>query len=364
MRSSTSASARGSCRSAGTRPSSQRALHAPLRRCEHVFDSMIVCVLLPRFELAVAAGGRAALAQGPMALAPEPGREQVVGEVSQAAEALGIHPGMRLGEALARAPRLALTPPDPVGVADAWERVLARLEAVGAAVESERPGSACFEARGLRRLHGGSLDGTVDAVRAALRLPARIGAGPSRFCAVAAARPGAHPPRAPRARRRGSGGRAGRPAAPPRADRAPAGRARAPGDHDARRARGAARAPRSPTASGRPACSPTTSRTGSDTPLRPRTPREVLEETLDLEESASGEQLERALGLLDRPPARAARAPRAHAARRRPLGDASSRAGRGASGSSSASRPPTRCACASRWSPGSRCCPRPPSRCG
>ena len=37
---------------------------------------------------------------------------------------------------------------------------------------------------------------------------------------------------------------------------------------------------------------------GQDTPLRPRAPREVLEETLDLEESASGEQLERALGLL------------------------------------------------------------------
>ncbi len=148
---------------------------------------MIVCVLLPRFELVVAAGGRAALAQGPMALAPEPGRRQVVGEVSQAAEALGIHPGMRLGEALARAPRLALTPPDPVGVADAWERVLARLEAVGAAVESEQPGVACFEARGLGRLHGGSLDAVVQAVRAALRTPARIGAGPSRFCALAAA---------------------------------------------------------------------------------------------------------------------------------------------------------------------------------
>jgi len=147
----------------------------------------IVCVLLPRFELAVAAGGREALLQGPAALAPEPGREQFVGEVSRAAEAFGIHPGMRLGEALARCPRLALVPPDPVGVADDWERVVARLEAIGAAVEAERPGLACFDARGLRRLHGGSLDGVVIAVRAALRRPARIGAGPSRFCALAAA---------------------------------------------------------------------------------------------------------------------------------------------------------------------------------
>ena len=31
---------------------------------------MIVCVLIPRFELAVAAGSREALAAGPVALAP------------------------------------------------------------------------------------------------------------------------------------------------------------------------------------------------------------------------------------------------------------------------------------------------------
>ncbi len=43
---------------------------------------MIVCVLIPRFELAVAAGGRETLAEGPVALAPEPGREQLIGEVS------------------------------------------------------------------------------------------------------------------------------------------------------------------------------------------------------------------------------------------------------------------------------------------
>ena len=92
-----------------------------------------------------------------------------------------------MGEALSRCPRLALVPPDPVGVADAWEHVLARLESVGAVVESDQPGQACFAAAGLRRLHGGSLDGVVAATRAALRRPARIGAGPSRFCALAAA---------------------------------------------------------------------------------------------------------------------------------------------------------------------------------
>ena len=148
--------------------------------------SMIVCVLIPRFALTTAAGDRAELLQSPVALAPEPGGTQQIGEVSLAAEAFGVHPGMRLGEALARCPRLTLVPPDPAGVADLWERLLVRLESIGAAVEPERPGLACFDARGLLRLHGG-IEGVLGAARKALRLPARFGVAPSRFAAVAAA---------------------------------------------------------------------------------------------------------------------------------------------------------------------------------
>jgi len=155
---------------------------------EHAFVS-IVCVLLPRFELTVAAGDREELLREPVALAPSgpSTREARVGEVSPAAEAFGVHVGMPLGEALARCPSLRLVPPDPAGVADRWERLLVRLEAIGAAVEPERPGSVCFAARGLLRLHGGSLERVLEAARHALRQPARLGAGPSRFCAFAAA---------------------------------------------------------------------------------------------------------------------------------------------------------------------------------
>jgi len=148
---------------------------------------MVVGVFLPRFELVVAVGDRRDLLRAPAALAPEPGREQRVGEVSPAAEALGVRAETPLGEALARCPALALVPPDPAGVADRWERMLVRLEAIGAAVEPERPGLACFAARGLLRLHGGSLERVLTAARHALDRPARFGAGPSRFCALAAA---------------------------------------------------------------------------------------------------------------------------------------------------------------------------------
>jgi protein ImuB len=296
-----------------------------------VFVSSVVCVLLPRFELAVAVGSRAALLQEPAALAPEPGREQLVGEVSAPAEAFGIHPGMRLGEALARCPRLMLVPPDPVGVADAWERVLLRLEATGALVEPGRPGLACFDATGLRRLHGGSLEAVLAATREGLRRPgatsagstaparagfapasaspgatsapartgsARLGAGPSRFCAIVAASARA------RARRPGFvAGAADLAAEPVALLRHRPELAALPVELERLGilTLGAlAELPRDAMADrfGRPGLLAHDLACGRDTPLRPRRPGEVLEEVLELEESSSGAQLERALALL------------------------------------------------------------------
>ena len=88
------------------------------------------------------------LAAGPVALAPEPGREQFIGEVSAAAEAYGLRAGLRLGEALARCPTLRLVAPDPAGVADAWDARVRALEGIGAAVEAGAPGTAWFGAGG------------------------------------------------------------------------------------------------------------------------------------------------------------------------------------------------------------------------
>ncbi|HEY4894469.1 MAG TPA: hypothetical protein VII01_00125 [Solirubrobacteraceae bacterium] len=147
---------------------------------------MVVCAHLPRFELVVAAGRSQALAGQALAIAPLPGAEQRVGEVSGAAEACGVRRGMALGEALARCPEIVLLPGDPVRVADAWEAAVTALESVGAAVEAARPGLAYFEADGLRGIHGSEM-GTIAAARRALGRPARMGAGPTRFSALAAA---------------------------------------------------------------------------------------------------------------------------------------------------------------------------------
>ena len=174
----------------GTGPGADTTLRRPNPHA-NMCSIMIVCVLIPRFELAVAAGGRQILAAGPVALAPEPGREQLIGEVSAAAEAHGVKAGLRLGEALARCPILRLVPPDPAGVADEWDRLLTVLEGIGAAVETGRPGLAWFDSRGLRKLYGGTVEGVI----ATAPLPGAWG------CSAHAA-----PPRSPprRCRRRAS----------------------------------------------------------------------------------------------------------------------------------------------------------------
>ena len=157
---------------------------------------MVACALIPRFALLATLGERRALLTEPLALAPEPGGPQVVGETSGPAQAFGVRAGMRLGEALARCPDLTLVPPDPERAEVAWEEALRRLETIGAAVEPGRPGEAFFEAAGLRGLWGGSLEGVLRRARKAIGPPVRLGAGQTRLCAYAAAL-GARPRRAP-----------------------------------------------------------------------------------------------------------------------------------------------------------------------
>ncbi|MEA2494746.1 MAG: protein ImuB [Thermoleophilaceae bacterium] len=149
---------------------------------------MVVCVLLKRLPLIAALGGnRSDLMGEPIALAPEPGREQRVGEVSPAAEAFGIAAGTRMGEALARCPDLRLIAADPEATRAYWNEALDRLEGIGAAVESDDPGVAWFDADGLMPMHRGGIEAVIAAARKALPAGVRIGAAPSRFAAYAAA---------------------------------------------------------------------------------------------------------------------------------------------------------------------------------
>jgi protein ImuB len=147
---------------------------------------MVACALIPRFELRAALAGRREMMARPVAIAPEPGGVQVIGDASGAAEAYGVVSGMRLGEALGRCPSLALVPADPQHAEEAWESSLATLEGIGAAVESRRPGEAFFGLDGLRALWGRP-ERALERARRLMGQGVRLGGGPSRLCALAAA---------------------------------------------------------------------------------------------------------------------------------------------------------------------------------
>jgi protein ImuB len=156
--------------------------------------SMIACLLIPGFELRAALRTRPRLAACPAALAPELGGEPFLGPVTAAAEAVGVRPGMRLGEALATCPTLVLVERDPAVVEREWEGVLRRLEDAGFSVAPIEQGVVVFETRGVERLYGGvrpALERALTAVGSAW--DPRIGAAERRFTALAAAsvaRPG------------------------------------------------------------------------------------------------------------------------------------------------------------------------------
>ena len=155
---------------------------------------MIACLIIPGFALRAALRARPRLQLVPAALAPEPGKEALVGPVTAAAEAAGVQTGMRMGEALATCPGLVLIEQDPAAVEQEWEGILRRLEDSGFAVESAEPGVVTFETRGVERLYGGveaALTRALASVGSAW--DPRAGAGTRRFVALAAAsvaRPG------------------------------------------------------------------------------------------------------------------------------------------------------------------------------
>jgi len=265
-------------------------------------DPLITCVSIDRLGLKVAARDRSELLGKPIVIGPEPGGAQLIGDVSVAAEAFGIVPGIRLGEALARCPALVLIPPDPAGVEEHWERLLMALEGIGAGVEPMRPGLACFDARGLLRLHGGTLKAVLEAARRALGEPAHFGVAPTRFAAVAAASRARvrHPLVVTGGQREARDFLASMPVALLRGSPAFAALAEPLERLGIETLGELAALPVAAVADRFGGTGRTAHRLarGQDTPLRPRDPGESLREAVLLHDPSSGTQLERALGIL------------------------------------------------------------------
>jgi hypothetical protein len=186
--------------------------------------------------------------------------------------------------------------PDPVAAAEATEATVRALEALGAAVESERAGEAFFAVDGLRGIHGGDNASVLAAARQALAAagrdgedPVRVATGPTRFAAFVAATGWRRP--VPVAALRTRLGVAEREADEllGALERLGVGTLRAlarlsPDQVADRFGRLGLRASRLAR--------------GDDEPLRPRAPHEELVERIDLPEGTAGQGLERALELL------------------------------------------------------------------
>src|SRR6266540_3324507 len=149
---------------------------------------MVAAVVIPAFDLRAALRLRPALGAKPAALAPLPGTEPLLGSVTAAAEAKGVRPGMRMGEALATCPSLVLVEQDPATAEQAWEEILRRLEDAGFAIEPLEPGTVLFDTRGVERLYGGLEPALKRALTAVGTVwDPRAGAAERRFAALAAA---------------------------------------------------------------------------------------------------------------------------------------------------------------------------------
>jgi nucleotidyltransferase/DNA polymerase involved in DNA repair len=177
----------------GTQPASATGRELAI---EHTFayhlSPVLIGVHIPRFDLAVAAHEHGvAMGSAPLALAPLDGGAGPIGEVSPAAAAAGVRPGMRTNQAHALCPALRLIPPDPLAVRLRADRLYIALEGIGAAVEPVTDGLALLDARPLERLWEG-LEGVLRAsAEAAVQetgLRPRLGAAPGRFLTTHAAR--------------------------------------------------------------------------------------------------------------------------------------------------------------------------------
>jgi protein ImuB len=145
-----------------------------------------VCLWIPAFRLAVARLTHAGVdLDAPLILADRVERGRVV-DCTLTAAALGVRPGMTLVQAQAVATDARTVFDDPAADTRVWAEVLEALDAVSPIVEDAGLGRAFLEMHGI----AGDPAAWLGAVREALvafDLPVRVGLGPNRFVAHAAA---------------------------------------------------------------------------------------------------------------------------------------------------------------------------------
>lgn len=151
-------------------------------------SATVVCVWMPHCALRVLSH-RIAKWHLPLVTVTVDEAHPSVVDANPAAAEFDIGSGMIASRALGVCPDLQLIPYDQARCDAAYERMLQRIESIGAAVAPDGMGRALFDGAGLLDLYGG-MDGVITKVLGAFRTSAdiRIGIGPNPFLATVAAR--------------------------------------------------------------------------------------------------------------------------------------------------------------------------------
>jgi DNA polymerase-4 len=124
-------------------------------------DRQIVCIGIPRFEVALARLDDQTLRTRPVAVASAQASRAIIREVSSEAEDAGVLPGLPADRARRRCPSLRLVPPNPSGVARAHHALLPSITPVAPVWESYKPGHFFLDLTGTTRLFGAACDTTM-----------------------------------------------------------------------------------------------------------------------------------------------------------------------------------------------------------
>ncbi len=126
-----------------------------------MMDRQIVCVCIPRFEVALARLNDHSLRTRPVAVASAHASRAIIREVSPEAEDAGVTPGLPADRARRRCPSLRLVPPNPARVAQAHRALVSCMTPIAPVWESFRPGHFYLDLTGTTRLFGATCDTTM-----------------------------------------------------------------------------------------------------------------------------------------------------------------------------------------------------------
>jgi DNA polymerase IV len=124
-------------------------------------DRQIVCLCIPRFEVALARVDAPSLRTRPVAVASAHASRALIREVSPEAEDAGVIPGLQADQARRRCPSLRLVPPNPTRVAQAHHALVSCMIPIAPVWESFRPGHFYLDLTGTTRLFGATCDTTM-----------------------------------------------------------------------------------------------------------------------------------------------------------------------------------------------------------